>query len=1629
MFARFCLVLSFLIWVSNISAQIIYATSGVINADLLAIDVGNGCATTVIGPLQTATGTPVAALDIAVCPDGNMYITNAFNLYSVDPATAQVTIIGPHGGTILLNALACSPANVLYGADINLYEVNTGNGNVTNLGALPFPSAGDLVFQNGVLHYSTITGIYEVDIANPPASPLIYPTPIGFWGLTTINQDCSTIISGASTGDLVTIDLTTQTETPLCNIPSSVITGLTSFEEFAPLPPDCNLAELDLDDNNSSGAPNADYNAASINCATTSVNIADFDASINASQNIGSMTITLASGVQDGPAEFLTLLFANNIIVNGSGTGTITLTNAGGATTADYLVALNTIVYENLAMPPTPGFREVEVFFELNNGVQSNVATAFIQVEPVNDVMVDLGPDTGLCAGESITLDAGNPGASYNWSTGAMSQTIDVSAPGLYSVTVTDSDGCQGEDQVFISINPPLTANLIGGPFVCEGESTFIQIILSGIVSVDIVIENTTTGEILEFFGISTGFTFPVSPTMNSVYEVTSIIESSGLFCPVVGGTHEVEVFLDVMDSQTLEICEGESVVLEGAPQTTPGIYTDTYVSSNGCDSIVETTLIVLLLDTTLISSNTCIPGMEGTIETVFMDENGCDSTVIETISYVGSDPDTLFAATCDPAAVGLVTDTFLNAFACDSLVTTITTLLQSDTTEIVATTCDPNLADTTVVILTNSLGCDSVVITGTLLVPSDSIFVILTTCDPDIAGLTIDTFSNQFGCDSLIFTETLLLPSDTTLLSQTTCDPGQAGIDEEILTNIFGCDSLIITETLFIEADTTSINLGSCDPADVGVDEVLLMNAAGCDSLIITTTVLLDSDTTELFGTSCDPNAVGVFETLLMNAEGCDSLIIETITFSLTDTTLINSGSCDPVDVGVFETLLVNSFGCDSLVIETVSLFPTDTTAIFSASCDPQDVGVFENLLMNGFGCDSLVIETVSLLPSDTTAIFSESCDPLDVGVFETLLMNGFGCDSLVIETVSLLPSDTTAIFSESCDPLDVGVFETLLVNDSGCDSLIIETVSLLPSDTTALFSASCDPQDTGVFETLLMNSFGCDSLVVVTISLLPTDTTEIFSGSCDPQDAGVFETLLMNGFGCDSLIVETVSLLPSDTIEVFSASCDPLDIGVFESLLMNSSGCDSLVIETVSLLPSDTTEVFSASCNPLDVGVFETLMMNSSGCDSLVIETVSLLPSDTTELFSASCDPLDVGVFETLLTNTFGCDSLVVETVSLLPSDVEFEFFTTCDPGEIGLDTLSFTNSAGCDSLIIQETTLAMGDTCAVDVELVIDPIPCFGDTWSIIVEMIQGIGPGELIIEDLDLGTQISQPIDLNTPVTLGLLNAGNFIISVTTFTGIIWTETIQVLAPDPLSVDIDLQTSYGNFAVPCSGSEIGAVLVEAMGGTLPYSYSWSTGDIGTTVSGLGAGSVSVTVTDGAGCTASNTLVLAEPDPLEIEWFAQMPLCFGEPSGLIELLDVNGGIEPYLYFLDGVAVDVLDFPITDLYAGNYTIEVQDAIGCSELISIFINDPLPLSVNLGPDQTVVEGTEVILDYELDITEDLIQSLLWTGLPCLDCEIQQFIATNTSWYSLEVTSLEGCTGIDSVLNRGNTTRFSLFHP
>lgn len=802
------------------------------------------------------------------------------------------------------------------------------------------------------------------------------------------------------------------------------------------------------------------------------------------------------------------------------------------------------------------------------------------------------------------------------------------------------------------------------------------------------------------------------------------------------------------------------------------------------------------------------------------------------------------------------------------------------------------------------------------------------------------------------------------------------SGVYTDSLSSVFGCDSVIITTLTVLPVDTTVLNTTTCDPSQAGTTVVTLQQTNGCDSVVMHTITLLPSDTTYLFDHSCDVNNVGVFTTHFTNHWGCDSMVVKSVTYALSDTTYLTGHSCDPAATGVFMNHLLSADGCDSLIITTVDLLQKDTVYLTGTSCNPAQVGVFTNSFVNQYGCDSTIITTITFVPLDTTYLTASSCDPAATGVFTNHITTSGGCDSVIVTTVSLLPSSTTNLTGSSCNPAEVGVFTNHLFNQFGCDSTIITTITFAPLDTTFLTGTSCDPAATGVFTNHITTSGGCDSIIVTSVSLLPSSSTQLFDKSCNPNSVGVFVTHLTNQFGCDSTVTLTVTFSQIDSVFLTATTCDPAMAGVFSENLVTPEGCDSVTIHTVSLLPSNQTAVQTFTCDPAMAGIFTYPLVNQYGCDSIVTETRSLLPSSTTTVNLTTCDPTQVGTVTTHLTNHFGCDSTVLTVTTLLPAN-----------------------------------------NCSVVGTALGGNIPCGATTGTLTVTMTVGTPPFDFTVKQGANTVQTGTIPALNTPYEITGLPAGTYNVVVGSPNGYNTTTTATLVQLVPPSLTAVASSSYHGFDVSCFGANDGKAGATANGGQAPYQFVWSNGGTTQQITGLVAGTYTATVTDANGCTNVSTVTLNEPTQIQLS-FAVNPLdCFSENDGAIEVQTV-GGAPPFQYQMNQLPLQNSNL-FGNLAAGSYTITAFDANDCSQTEVIAVNAAVPVDVELGDNITILLGDSTVIQALVNVPIDSIEKVVWTPpyvdpecTICLTREVKPFVSTV---YTIQVTTLNGCTDEDKV--------------
>lgn len=153
---------------------------------------------------------------------------------------------------------------------------------------------------------------------------------------------------------------------------------------------------------------------------------------------------------------------------------------------------------------------------------------------------------------------------------------------------------------------------------------------------------------------------------------------------------------------------------------------------------------------------------------------------------------------------------------------------------------------------------------------------------------------------------------------------------------------------------------------------------------------------------------------------------------------------------------------------------------------------------------------------------------------------------------------------------------------------------------------------------------------------------------------------------------------------------------------------------------------------------------------------------------------------------------------------------------------------------------------------------------------------------------------------------------------------------------------------------------------------YSFAWSGGNIvsgaqSATVRVSAAANYVVTVTNTQnGCTATRTAkVDADPaTPSGLGFNNRDITCFGAKNGAIIIDSIKGGTAPILFSLNGSAF-TNKVIYTNLIAGKYTVDVEDANGCTFSTTVDIKEPEELIVNLGKDTSIVLGQSILLSLD----------------------------------------------------------------
>lgn len=196
-----------------------------------------------------------------------------------------------------------------------------------------------------------------------------------------------------------------------------------------------------------------------------------------------------------------------------------------------------------------------------------------------------------------------------------------------------------------------------------------------------------------------------------------------------------------------------------------------------------------------------------------------------------------------------------------------------------------------------------------------------------------------------------------------------------------------------------------------------------------------------------------------------------------------------------------------------------------------------------------------------------------------------------------------------------------------------------------------------------------------------------------------------------------------------------------------------------------------------------------------------------------------------------------------------------------------------------------------------------------------------------------------------VDIGGLQAGTYIATITDANGCTSSASATLTAPAPLGLNSTVSSYIGGNAVSCNSATDGSINITVVGGGGNNTFQWTGSNAFTStsedVSGLGAGTYQVLVTDQNGCTTSASFTLTAPAPLDATAAITTAACQGANNGAVDVT-ATGGTPPYTFLWSGPgAFTSNNEDISSLFAGVYTVLITDANGCTYSESFDVNQP----------------------------------------------------------------------------------------
>ncbi len=789
--------------------------------------------------------------------------------------------------------------------------------------------------------------------------------------------------------------------------------------------------------------------------------------------------------------------------------------------------------------------------------------------------------------------------------------------------------------------------------------------------------------------------------------------------------------------------------------------------------------------------------------------------------------------------------------------------------------------------------------------------------------------------------------------------------------------------------------NLGS------GNYSVTVTDARGCTS-VSTYAITAPTPVSALFNFSSDPTCNG-------SANGSASILASggTMPYSyLWNPTGSTSTSLNNLAAGTYNITVTDSAGCTSTASITLTaptvITPTATTT--NVSCNGGANGS-ATASASGGTPGTNPSYNYSWTPSGGTAATANN---LAAGNYTVTATDSRGCTASYSVTIT---APTPITYSSTNTPATCGASNgtASITNVSGGTPNY--TYAWSPAGGTGTTAAGLPG---GAYTVNITDSRGCTVVANISVGNTNAATASISSFSdvlCHGSATGYATVTATGGqptysyaWSPGGATTPTASGLSAGNYSVTvtdAAGCNTITTvtisepaAVTGSIIPTAVTCSGTATGSATVTPTGGTAGYNyvwnngggtaATASNLTAGNYTVTITDINGCTGLVSTTITS-PTVVTAVISTftnlTCNTSNDGTATAI--GSGGTSPIAAYSWS--PSGGNGPSPTNLAPGTY---TVTVTDALGCTA------TAQASITAPAPVTATIATVPptCGNANGSATVTAGGGTPNPSYTFSWSPGGT---------TQAALTNIAAGNYSVIVTDGNGCTDTASTALAPSNPIILSAGLTTD-----VLCSGDATGSATVSATG-TNPITYQWSGGGgTNSTASNLTAGSYSVTATDGAGCTTSLTISVTEPAPVALSANVTAAIiCNGQATGAA-IASASGGVRPYTYSWSSGGTDSI---ATGLTAGNYSVTMTDANGCSVTSNTTLTEPAAISFTATAVNALCGTANGSITLAQNTGSGAVGSLTYTWTPNIG-NSASVSGLNAGSYSVTITDANGCT-------------------